>query len=119
MSSGTIYDKSMLNDIVVELKECSYYTTIFRVSNKKAFSSGISSDILVTLHQHTVEQIADKIRETIQLVNPKISDQTLNEVTVKASPEVISKLSVKHITSPERTALLMFDNIGIHITDKE
>ena len=115
MSSGTIYDKSMLDDIVVELKECSYYTTEFRVSNKKCFSNTVSSEVVVTLHQHTVEQIADKIRETIQLVNPKIPDQILNEVTVKASPEVISKLKIQHLTSPETTALLMFDKIGIHI----
>ena len=115
MSSGTIYDKSMLDDIVVELKECSYYTTEFRVSNKNCFSNKVSSEVVVTLHQHTAEQIANKIRATIQLVNPEIPDQILNDITVKASPEVISKLKIQHLTSPERTAWIMFDKIGIHI----
>ena len=100
---------------IVELKECDYYTTKFIVRDKEVYNTEKCKEMLIELHCHTIEQIAECIRDTIKMFNPNIEDIQLNQVKVEASPELISKLSKIYLSNPNDTVLHMFESIGIKI----
>lgn len=100
---------------VIELRECGYYTTEFIVRDKEVYEDKKCKEIRIELHCHTVEQIVECMRDTIKMFNPYIDDIQLNRITVKASPELISRLSKVDLSNPNDTVIHMFSSVGAKI----
>lgn len=100
---------------VIELRDCDYYTTKFVVRDKEVYETKKCKEMLIELHCHTIEQVAECIRDTIKMFNPNIEYIQLNQITVKASPQLISELSKIYLSNPNDTVSHMFASIGIKI----
>lgn len=100
---------------VIELRECGYYTTEFIVKDKEVYEDKKCKEIRIELHCHTIEQISECIRDTIKMFNHNIEDIQLGQITVKASPELIGRLSKINLANPNDTILRMFASVGIKI----